>query len=58
MSVPLVSVLTMEPAPSADVLVPVLEVLLHLGHELAGVGAVDDAVIEAQRQVNEVADGD
>ena len=37
----------------ADVLGPVLQILLDLGHELAGIGAVDDAVVEAQREVQE-----
>src|SRR6185312_1707192 len=41
-----------------DILGPVLEVLPDLGHELACVRAVDDAVIEAQGQVEEVADRD
>ena len=32
----------------AYVFVPVFQVLLDFGHEAAGVGSVDDAVIEAQ----------
>ena len=42
----------------ADILAPVLQILLHFRHELAGVGAVDDAVIEAQGQADDAADGD
>ncbi len=34
-------------ASLADVFVPVFEVRLEVGHEFAGVGAVDDAVVEA-----------
>ncbi len=42
----------------ADVLVPVFQVFLQLGHELAGVGSVDDAVIEAQGETDDAADRD
>ena len=42
----------------ADVFVPVFEGLFYLGHELACVGPVDDAVIEAEGEVQEVPDGD
>ena len=41
-----------------DVFGPVLEIGLEVGHELAGVGAIDDAVIEAQREALDRADGD
>src|SRR3954454_7822656 len=43
---------------SADLFRPVLQILLQLRHELAGVGAIDDPMIEAQRQSNNAADGD
>ena len=42
----------------ADVFGPVLEIRLEVGHEFAGVGAVDDAVIEAQREALDGADRD
>src|SRR6185437_7821506 len=42
----------------ADLFVPVFEVGLEVGHELAGVGAVHDAVIEAEGEVLDGADGD
>ena len=42
----------------ADVFGPVFEVLVEVGHELAGVGSVDDAVIEAEGEALDPADGD
>ncbi len=42
----------------ADVFGPVLQGVFYLGHELACVSAVDDAVIEAERQANDATDGD
>src|ERR1700679_761333 len=42
----------------AYVLVPVFQVFLQLRHESACVGAVDDAVIEAQSETDDAADGD
>ena len=42
----------------ADVFGPVFEVLFEVGHELAGVGSVDDAVIEAEGEALDPADGD
>src|ERR1700752_3571137 len=42
----------------ADVFVPVFQVFLYFGHELAGVGSVDDAVIEAQGQTDDAVNGD
>src|ERR1035438_7222656 len=37
---------------------PVFEGLFHYGHELVGDGAVDDAVVVAQSEVNDGTDGD
>src|SRR5581483_12074942 len=45
------------PVDLPDVLAPVFEVLLHLRHELPCIGPVNDAVIEAERQVDHMADG-
>src|ERR1700734_271521 len=42
----------------ADVFGPVLEVGLEVRHELAGVGAVHDAVVEAEGEALDGADGD
>jgi len=42
----------------ADVFVPVFEVGLEVGHEFAGVGAVDGAVVEAEGEALNAADGD
>src|SRR5271170_7232396 len=42
----------------ANIFVPVLQVLFYFLHKLAGVGAIDDAMIEAKRQANDAANGD
>ena len=42
----------------ADVFVPVFQIGLEVGHELARVGAVDDAVIEAKSEALDRADAD
>lgn len=42
---------------SSDVFVPVLQILFYLGHELVGDCSVDQAVVVAQRQMNDGADG-
>ena len=42
----------------ADVFIPIFEILLHLRHKFSALGTVDDAMIEAQRQANDIADGD
>jgi len=42
----------------ADVFGPVFEVGLEVGHELAGVGAIDGAVVEAEGEALDAADGD
>jgi 5-(carboxyamino)imidazole ribonucleotide synthase len=36
----------------------VFEIVLEVGHELAGIGAVDDAVVEAEGEALDAADGD
>ena len=41
-----------------DVLGPVFEIGLEVGHELARVGTVDGAVVKAQREALDAADGD
>src|ERR1041385_4010830 len=41
-----------------DVFVPTFQVLLHLCHELIGDGAIDDAMVVAERDVQDGADGD
>src|ERR1035437_836306 len=50
------------PAPpsrgSEDFFRPVFQCLLDLGHELVGQGAVDQAMVEAQREMADAADGD
>ena len=42
----------------ADVFGPILEIVLEVGHELAGVRTVDDAVIEAEGEALDRADRD
>ena len=42
----------------ADFFVPILQRFLHQSHELVGYGAVDKAVIVAEREVNDGADRD
>ena len=42
----------------ADVFAPVFQVFLQLGHELACIGTVDDAMIETQGETDDAADGD
>lgn len=42
----------------ADIFGPVFEVGLEVGHELARVGTIDDAVVEAERETLDGADGD
>src|SRR5580658_8038143 len=42
----------------ADLFAPRFQILLHQSHELVGYGAVDEAVVVAEREVNDRADGD
>ena len=42
----------------ADVFAPGFEILLYLGHELISDGSIDEAMIVAERQMNDAADGD
>ena len=42
----------------ADFFAPGFEILFHLRHELIGYGAVDEAMIVAQREMDDGADGD
>ena len=43
---------------SADFFAPRLEVLLYLRHELVGYCAIDQAMVVAQREMNDGANGD
>src|SRR5271156_6856075 len=42
----------------ADLFAERFQILFHQGHELVGYGAVDEAVVVAEREVNDGADGD
>ena len=42
----------------ADILVPVFQDFLQVGHELVGYGAVDEAVVVAHGEMDDGADGD
>ena len=42
----------------SDVFGPVFEVGLEVGHEFAGVGSVDGAVVEAEGEALDASDGD
>ena len=42
----------------ADFFTPRLKILFYLGHELVGDGAVDEAVVVAEREMNDGADRD
>src|SRR5580704_5174829 len=42
----------------ADFFAPGFEILFHLSHELIGDGAIDQAVIVTEREVNDAANGD